>query len=384
MLRAFTSRTESDVVPEAVEELLAPLVEAGATPRGALLFAAVDHDHQALVDALMDRFPDMALIGCTTDGEMCGCDGFAEDSATLIAFDADEVVFGAGLAEGLSTDIAGAIGRAVAEATASLGGGAPSLCFTTPESLTASAVQVLQGLQAALGPAFPIFGGTAADAWEFQGTKQFCGRRVVSYGVPVLLMGGSLRYASGIRSGWKALGIRAVATEVEGNVLHRIDDDTATAYYQQHLGPGSEPTGEYPLAVYPPGGDRFYLRAPLTFDFEAGTITLAGDVPQGATIQLTRATRDEILGATRDAVDEARRAWAEKYGEARPEAVVAVSCAARKQLLGTRAPLEIDLLSEGLDGVPIAGFYAYGEIGPFDGASHFHNETMVTLLLGEG
>jgi hypothetical protein len=68
----------------------------------------------------------------------------------------------------------------------------------------------------------------------------------------------------------------------------------------------------------------------------------------------------------------------------KPALALCISCAGRKQILGSRTQEEARIVSELLAGVPSAGFYGYGEIARLaeDGISHYHNETFTTLLLG--
>lgn len=65
------------------------------------------------------------------------------------------------------------------------------------------------------------------------------------------------------------------------------------------------------------------------------------------------------------------------------------SCAARKWVLGSEAEREMGLVQQALrDGgiePVLAGLYVFGEIAPpaAGAPSDFHNETCVTVLLGE-
>jgi len=67
------------------------------------------------------------------------------------------------------------------------------------------------------------------------------------------------------------------------------------------------------------------------------------------------------------------------------EAALVFSCAIRKWVLGTRTGTELDITRQELGrAIPIAGLYCFGEIAPLDtGGTAFHNETFVTVLLGE-
>jgi hypothetical protein len=195
-----------------------------------------------------------------------------------------------------------------------------------------------------------------------------------------LLIAGALHLSHGVASGWVPIGAASVATEVDGNVVRRIGDHTALGFYQHLLGAHLVPSGEHPLAVILDDG-RHYLRAPVGHDLAQGSITFAGTVPPGARVQITTATRDAIIQATERSVARA----IDGYTGERPAGALIISCAARKQLLGTRTAEECALLRRSaLGDLPFCGFYAYGELSPLSsgGVSHFHNETFVTLLLG--
>jgi small ligand-binding sensory domain FIST len=112
-----------------------------------------------------------------------------------------------------------------------------------------------------------------------------------------------------------------------------------------------------------------------------GSLETAGSIPVGASVQITTADTDEVLAGTRAALE---RAVAEFPSGARPDAALLFSCAVRKFMLGSRAPVEAELARSVLGDVPTIGTYCYGEVGPLAGASssRFLNETFVALLLG--
>lgn len=366
----------------AAEELLATAAEAldGHRPQAGVLLSAVDHDHPRMLAAIASRYPDLQLIGCTTDGELSSSEGFAEGSTTLMLFQSDRVTFAAGVGEHLSRDPAAATHAAVRQARCKCKQD-PRLCLITPESLTTSASDILAALHRELSPSLPILGGTASDQWRFQKTYQFYGNRCFEDAIPVLLLAGDLAYSHGIASGWRPIGERCPATRSEQNVVYEIGGKTALAYYQHYLGP-HPPAGEYPLAVTDERTGHTYLRAPLTYETDVGSIAFAGEVPQGALVQLSSTTRDDIIAATRSSLDQAIC----NYNGTTPDAALVFSCAARKQILGTRTAEEAQVMRAGLaSGTPTCGFYAYGEFAPLTPGepSRFHNETIVTVLLGE-
>jgi hypothetical protein len=60
--------------------------------------------------------------------------------------------------------------------------------------------------------------------------------------------------------------------------------------------------------------------------------------------------------------------------------MLAFDCIARREVLGEAGiRAEIDRVATIAGGVPVAGFYTYGEIARTRGVSGFHNQTLVVL-----
>ncbi|MCP3958216.1 MAG: hypothetical protein GY719_10225 [bacterium] len=371
------------LIPAATEEIVDQVRSRldGAPPKGGLLFACRDADHEQILEAVTSAFPAMPLIGCTTDGELSSVLDFQEDSILLVVFAGDGLEVRVGLGRGLSDSVAGAVQDALGQAQLAADPG-PQLCITIPESLTASGASIVNELVARLGPDIPLVGGTAGDQWHFEETRQFIGREVYSDSVPVLLLCGAVQVGVGVASGWEPVGPRGLVTRAEGHVVHEISDQPALEFFQRFHGPHVEPNPEYPLGVFDADRREHYLRAPLSYDRASGSVGFAGDVPVGSEVQITDASRDEILTACEDSIKKASTA----LGGVDPDGVLVFSCAARKQLLGTRTAEEAALLRDLATGLPMAGFYTYGEIAPIGGrtCADLHNETFVTVLLGEG
>jgi len=368
-----------DAVTEIITDSQAKLD--GRVPSAGLLMASIDADHQLLLDRLMETWPKLELIGCTTDGEISSELGFCEDSIALVLFCDVEIHAGIGL--GLSKSNQQACQDAAEMARAKCGS-APSLCITTPESLTSNGELTVKNLQAALGEGVPLFGGIAADQWRFKATYQFYGNQLFQDAVPLLLFSGDLAFSYGVASGWKPIGEAAVVTKAEGNLVYQIDQMTAMDYYRRYLGSAAVPTGGFPLAILGPEGNIEYLRSSMeNYDLEQGSITYYGDVPQGSKVQITVADRNAIIEGCSQSLDLALERFPEG---AQLQVAICVSCAARKLLLGTKTEEESKLIAQKLGPqLPMIGFYSYGEVAPSlldEDRAQFHNETFVTLLLG--
>lgn len=359
---------------------------AGAVPRAGLVLAAWETDHRALIDAVRARYPGIELAGTSTAGEMTSVMGFQEDSIVLALFAADLVEITAGIGPDLASDPAAATRAAVEQARAR-SSKAPSLCLAMPAIGFVEAGVILDGLRAALGPDVPVLGGGAVprDAASNPAdgpSLQFAGDTVVEGAVSILLFSGPLDYSFGVETGWRGVGPRATVTRSSEDVVMEIDGRPATEFYERYMGTGLRPLAN-PLAVFErPNADWSYLRTPVTFDREAGSILFFGAISEGATVQLTVAATDEIVEGTRASISDALAAFP---GGRTPDAALLYSCATRRFLLGTRAGREVDLVREILgEDTPIAGMYCMGELAPRPaaGASLFHNATMVAVLLG--
>ena len=360
----------------------------GATPTAGLLLASWDSDHRALVDRIRGQYPGIELAGATSAGEMSSVAGFAEDSVTLALFASDAIDITVGMGPDLAADPGQACRRAVDEARAK-SGLAPSLCIAMPAIGTVDAALVLDALRRNLGPDVPILGGGAAPQDPtvnpmsgVGASRQIAGDVVTDDAIAILLFCGPLAMSFGVDTGWRGVGPRATVTGVSNDGVAEIDGRPATEFYERYLGTVA-PAIANPLAVFDArASGRFYLRTPLAYDQDTGCVTYFGRVPEGATVQLTVASTEEIFDGARASIAGALASF--PVGHA-PEAALVFSCATRRLLLGTRAGREIELVREALGAAtPVAGVYCMGEIAPMASGdpSEFHNATLVSILLG--
>lgn len=352
-------------------------------PQAGIIFAGHEMDHAILLDRVCDAFPDIELIGCTTDGELSSRLGFRQDSVVLVLFGSDRIEFTTGIGQNLSSDVAGACGRAI-DAARCRASQDPTICIALPESLTASGQAVVEALDEKLGREVPVFGATSGDGYELAKTYQFHGREVYSDSVPVLLLSGPLVYSAAIESGWEPLGEPGVVTRSDYTLLYEIDNRPAMEFFRRFLGPDGAPTPEFPLAILDENGAVECLRTALSeHQDETGAIRFLSEVREGARVQITTADRAAILAGCSTSVEKAFAAY--PHGKS-PEVALVFSCCCRRLLLGTRTHEEIGIVESVLGTeIPVVGFYGYGEIGPpesSDRVSRYHNETFISLILG--
>lgn len=369
----------ADAISEILEQCAQQLE--GAVPQAGMLLSAVDFDYPLILDRIQTAFPDLPLIGCTTDGEMSTVLGSEEDSISLILFCGDQVSIRAGIGRGLSKDGAAAAQQAL-ESTAIPNMGPPKLCLVLIDGLQAGVEAALAELTTQLPPGTPIVGGLAGDQFRFKQTHQFFHTEVLQNGLVTLLFyGNDLKVSCGVATGWQPLSRKATVTRSAGRVVYEIDHQPARTFFESYIG-GLSLFGEYPLAVFEDSdSDQFYLRSSVDTKEKNDHIAFMGDIPEGATVQITHATTEEILSAAQTSAEQALNSYP---GQA-PTAGLIFSCAARRWLLSQRVSEEYtgykQLLGEHF---PFAGFYTYGEIAPLvhQGEPHYHQETLVIVLLG--
>ncbi len=379
MLKVGTGWSDDPDSLTTTQEALGMAVEMldGHPPRAALVYAAVDLDLEVVSQAMLERFPDLLIAGCTTDGEIAGGEGFLEDSLVITLFASDNIEFTVGMGQGAVANPQDATLTAVNQARAGTET-APSLAISLLEGLGTNIHHLVDGLRTALGADVPIVGGAAGDQLRFEGTRQICNDVVTSDAVVVLMLHGPLVVSSGVSTGYTPLGQPHVVTRAEGQVVYEIGDRPAAELYADYL---QQPSIFYPLAVRDESRRSLVLSSPLNFDAETGALHLVNPVAQDSEVQLATASRQEIIDAARNAVGQA----AAGFGDCKVDVALLFSCAGRRATLGTRTGEEYAGIKDiiGAD-VPTAGFYCYGEIGPdiMNGPSLTHTNAFIAVLIG--
>ena len=383
MLKLAVGHSDDPDSLAAVAEVLAQVRSqlSSRSPSAGVLFAAIDFEHEQILQKINEAFPGIELVGGTTEGEMSSELGFEQDSLTLMVFCSKAITISAGVGRNVSEDAIAAATAAVQQAKAQHSE-TIQFCLSFPESLTISNEIILESLERTLGKKVPVFGGLTAGQHPSHQTYQFCKTEVLSNAVPVLLFSGPIQFSHGVANGWHPIGKAGQVTKATDNVVYEINNQPALSFYHHYLG-ALPPTSEYPLALLDTESDRHYMRAPSgLYDENIGSITFFGSVPESSVVQITEASHDDILSASLESVQQALAG----YPGNSPEAALFFSCVGRRQLLGSRTKEEHQLAQQHLGGsLPSCGFYTNGEISPLqdEGASRIHNETFVTLLIGE-
>jgi hypothetical protein len=385
MFKAATATTKEPFSRQVGRSLGNALVaKLGDIPKACWLFCAAVPRVRDLLLGVNDAVSPSLVVGCTADGEI-STQGFSTGSAVLGGILTDQIDFQVAAVEG--------VGRDSEEAGIKLGRLLPAdtrhvQIFS--DGITGNGCAILRGLTSVLGSHVPISGGTAADAGTFRRTGQFVGAKVLSDGVVAVGLNGRFSLSTGVGSGWSPIGIAKKVTRASGNVVFELNGQPALEVYERFLGKHADKLPgvgvEYPLGLVDSagdGGENDYclLRATMSVNRGQGSITFAGEIPQGALVRLTCGEYTSVLEAAEKA---ARRAQEGLRGDS-PVMLFFYSCMARKIVLGRRTKEEIDRirLVFGPD-LPVLGFYSFGEycrVG-CDGPSLFHNETATVSVIG--
>ncbi|MBM3299780.1 MAG: FIST C-terminal domain-containing protein [Deltaproteobacteria bacterium] len=324
------------------------------------------------------------VIGCTTDGEISTA-GFGTGSAVLGGVATDRIDFQVAAVQDL--------GRDPQEAGRELGKGLPAgvrhvQIFS--DGLTGNGCAILRGLRSVLATNIPISGGTAGDSGRFRRTWQFVGTKVLSDSAVAVGLSGQFSLGTGVKSGWSPIGIAKKVTRASGNVLYELNGQPALEVYERFLGKHADKLPgvgvEYPFGLVDRWGDvgendYYLLRATMSVNRREGSITFAGEIPEGALVRLTCGDYASIL----EAAEKAARIALEGLKVGSPVMVFFYSCMARRIVLGRRTKDEIGRIRSvfGTD-LPLVGFYTYGEYCRVkcDGPSLFHNETATVTVIG--
>ncbi len=358
--------------------------ELGAQVQLVLLFgdAALLRDGK-LCGEIQAGYPQATIVGCSTAGEIC--DTRVRDatlSMTAIAFERTKVSL-AHTAIGADGDSHAAGERLARELD--LDGLAHVLVFS--DGLKVNGTDLALGLRENLPDRVAVTGGLAGDGERFQQTRVCCDGVAAEGCIAALgFYGDRLKVGYGSLGGWDPFGPERLITRAQGNVLHELDGQPALALYRKYLGEhaaGLPATALlFPLALRSANNPAGRVRTVLAIDETAGSMTFAGDMPEGEYARLMKANFDRLI----DGAAGAAKAGAATLGSFPAELAVLVSCIGRKLVLKQRIEEEVEAVRDVLGPqAALTGFYSYGELCPEGGVGtcELHNQTMTITAFAE-
>lgn len=240
------------------------------------------------------------------------------------------------------------------------------------DGLRVNGPDLVHGLTSFLPEGLPIAGGLGSD-----GTGQACA---------IGLYGPCLRMARSCRGGSVGFGQRRLVTRAQGHTVEEIDGQSALQLYRHYLGRYAsglpEAASHFPLTVFRHAEDTHgVIRYVLGVDPLRQSIDVAGDIPAGSLVQLSRAGRSELLEGAFHAAADLRNALPHDQ----PVLALVVSCVGRRHVLGEQTAEELEPVAAALPaGSALAGFYSFGEISSSPGQRcDMHNMTLTLAAVWE-
>lgn len=338
--------------------------------------------YAGMLDGLGGAVP--LVCGCTGDG-IYETARVAHHGAVGMGFDSSaEVKWKAVLATGVGSDSFAVAQKTAREALEGLGE-VPSFAMVLADGVTSDGSRLVEGFQSVLP--IPFIGGLAGDSRKFEQSYVVMNDQIQDDAALVLVASGAMKTWMNAASGWTLIGAAGVVESCKRNVVERISGKTPYAFMHEQLGKslGQSDIGLVPLAVTPADDADALpaLRSVSYFNPNTGTATLIGSIREKETVRVCTATQGEVLAGVLEALDPVSLSGFD------PKAILVISCAGRKWVLGNRGEDEVQkvLARIGKD-IPLIGFPSFGEIAPFfkkEGSytsTRFHNVTFCICLLG--
>ncbi len=329
---------------------------------------------------LQTHFPRAQICGCTTAGEISAARVYDNTlSITTIQFSATQLN-SAKIDLSQISDSRQA-GVSLAEQLPSAG---LKYLLVLADGLQVNGSELAAGLSASIPQSVSISGGLAGDGDRFETTGVWLNQpdntpAVIGIG----FYSEHLQVGHGSMGGWDPFGPQRRITKAEGNVVYEIDHQPALALYKRYLGPhANDLPGSgllFPLSVSTTPNTAPIVRSIIAIDEKRGSMTFAGDMPQGAYAQLMKANVDRL-------VDGAERAAEQSLNGTTPSLALLISSIGRKMVLKQRVEEELEAVQNVLGKqTMLTGFYSYGELSPHGTQARcaLHNQTMTITTLFE-
>jgi small ligand-binding sensory domain FIST len=234
-----------------------------------------------------------------------------------------------------------------------------------------------------------VLGGMASGGQAPGPRKLLLGDTMPKQGAVGVLLSGQLEVRCLVAQGCRPIGKPFVVTRAQGDVIVELEGKSPLAQLQQ-LWPGLSPrdqqlaNGELLVGrvIGPPAGElphgNFLVRSAVGLDRGSGALTIEDRVRTGETVQ--------FLVNDADAADENLRSLLRSElctREQKPGGALLFTCVRRGLRLFSRPHHDAAVLREEAGGIPAAGFFAEGEIGPVGALSCLHTRTASVVLFGD-
>jgi small ligand-binding sensory domain FIST len=362
---------------EAVAEVAGDVIEElGGEPASLVVVFATAHHAPAfgdIVELLRHAFEDAVVVGCTAGG-VVGPGREVEEGPGL-------AVWAAALDEARLTPLHLEVvrtgdGPAVSGWPASVPAGTAAMVLADPFTFPVDAF--LAHVNEEL-PGFVVFGGMASASDRPRGNRLAIDEVVVAEGAVGVLIDADIDIVTVVSQGCRPIGQPLVVTRADGPVVQELAGRPALTRLREAIEDTPEEerrlTGGLHIgrvvdehkAEFVRGD--FVVRSVLQAAPAEGTLTVGDVIDVGQTVQFQ--VRDA------DCADEDLR---EMLAGHRADAALLFTCNGRGTKLFTTPDHDALVLEEALGPIPVAGFFAAGELGPVGDTNFLHGFTASVAL----
>jgi small ligand-binding sensory domain FIST len=356
---------------------------AGAKPDLALVFVSGRHlaAPEATLEAVQDALAPEALIGCGAGGVLAA--GRELEQGTAAA------VWAASLGGGHATPFHAGLGddetRPAIEGLPSFGSARAAILLADPYTFP---TDVLLSDLAAQAPGMPVLGGIAsARTGEGSGALLY-GEGVLPDGAVGVALE-DVELLPCVSQGAAPVGPEVTITAADGNVISELAGRPALETVERIIAqlPATEReliAGGVLVGIVVDAGKAEYEQGDFLVRGIAGADPDSGALVVGALVHEGQVIRLHVRDA-RSADDDLRRQLRlhrDAFGDAAPAGALVFSCNGRGQAMFGACDHDAAAVEQELGGVPAAGFFAAGEIGPVGGRSFLHGFTATIAVFG--
>jgi small ligand-binding sensory domain FIST len=375
-------------VPKWIKALDEILVALPPGPADFVIVFLTSHHRGAAIgiaDSLRERLSPGALVGCTCEGVVGPEDeierepGISVFSATLPGIIASPFhVMPSEMSVLMENPSMLRPKFAIGESTRAL--------FLLGDPFSCPVEPLLDSLNTNV-PGLKVLGGMASGASRPWDNALIMNDELHTDGLVGFSLGGAIEVETVVSQGCRPIGGRLVVSEVEGPLLKKLGNMNALEAIQNQI----DNLSDKEQALVENGlslgvavseyreefrrGD-FLIRNIMGVDPDTGAVAVGDEVRPGQTVQLH--VRD-----AQTAGDDLRDLLSESMSAEPPLGALLFSCNGRGSRMFDAPGHDVRTLQAIYPGIPVAGFFAMGEIGPIQGRNCLHGHTASIALFSE-
>lgn len=374
-------RSPRFAVEEALEGIAANLE--GEAPDLVLVFAYPSQTDQypLVVEAVAERYPDAALVGCSAAGVVGGGREVEHEPALALT---------AAVLPGVDVEVFHLLPNEMEllgdepllwrRRFGDVAAGEPHFVLF-PDPFTCDAGVLIRALDDAY-PASPKVGGLVSGGGAPGENQLFAGVEVHSAGAVGVVLRGNLVMDTIVAQGCRPIGDPLFVTWAEDNILCQLEGRRATEVLSELYDSLSADDQELfrsslHLGVVMQEGEQeyrhgdFLIRNVIGMDPESGVLAVGERLNNGQVVQFHVRDAKTSAADLQAMLDRCKQ----DLGGASPEGALLFSCLGRGERLYGVVDHDSNLIAANLGQLPIGGFFCNGEIGPVGGQSFLHGYT---------